>query len=290
MTNNTVHDNNNLGIVFIGYESTCPEVALDRARNGVCRGNTVWNITSQGNQAYPDGDYSAGGIYVDGGAAIVVERNVVHDCDIGAELASEHTGRFTAGITLRDNFLFRNREAGLLLGGYAPQGTGGIGRCRIVGNSFFDNDTRQEGNGEIQLRSRTLSCVLLDNLVCSGAQGLCITAPVSAAQTPGTILDYNLYFSAAGVGGCQWSWNMKALTGLPAWKRATHSDAHSFFADPLFSATGAVPDLHLQSRSPAVNAGSPYYHAASGETDIDGQPRVSNARVDIGADELSGGN
>ena len=47
VTNNRVHDNNNIGIDFIGFEGTCPDPALDRARDGVCRGNVVWNISSR---------------------------------------------------------------------------------------------------------------------------------------------------------------------------------------------------------------------------------------------------
>ena len=61
--NNLVHDNNNIGIDFIGFEQTCPDPSQDQARNGVCRNNTVWNISSQGNQAYVNDDYSADGLY-----------------------------------------------------------------------------------------------------------------------------------------------------------------------------------------------------------------------------------
>src|ERR1043165_3720865 len=59
---NSVHDNNNIGIDFIGFEGTCPDVNQDYARNGVCRGNTVWNISSYGNPAYGN-EYAADGIY-----------------------------------------------------------------------------------------------------------------------------------------------------------------------------------------------------------------------------------
>ena len=49
---------------------------------------------------------------------IVIERNVSHHNDIGVELASEHGGRATSSVTLRDNFVYRNRIVGLFMGGY----------------------------------------------------------------------------------------------------------------------------------------------------------------------------
>src|SRR5207302_8808195 len=52
VTNNRVHDNNNIGIDFIGFERTCPDPKQDQARDGVCRGNIVWNISSATNPAY----------------------------------------------------------------------------------------------------------------------------------------------------------------------------------------------------------------------------------------------
>ncbi|MHC4108382.1 MAG: choice-of-anchor Q domain-containing protein, partial [Planctomycetota bacterium] len=55
--------------------------------------------------------------------------------------------------------------------------------------------------------------------------------------------------------------------------------------DPLFldPATG---EYHLAAESPAINAGDPGFVAAADETDIDGDPRVVGAVVDLGADEF----
>jgi outer membrane protein assembly factor BamB len=44
-------------------------------------------------------------------------------------------------------------------------------------------------------------------------------------------------------------------------------------------------DFHIKPQSPCVNAGDPCLSGA-GQTDIDGQPRVIGARLDIGADEV----
>jgi hypothetical protein len=55
----------------------------------------------------------------------------------------------------------------------------------------------------------------------------------------------------------------------------------NFSSDPLL-----LPDgHHLTTNSPCINAGDPNSNY-SGQTDIDGQTRVNNNRVDIGADEF----
>ena len=52
------------------------------------------------------------------------------------------------------------------------------------------------------------------------------------------------------------------------------------FVDPLRD------DCHLLANSPCINTGDPSY-SGTGETDIDGQPRVIGGRVDMGADEFN---
>lgn len=58
-------------------------------------------------------------------------------------------------------------------------------------------------------------------------------------------------------------------------------------ADPCFFDANAN-DFHLDTNSsPCFDAGDPNYEPEDGETDIDGDDRVMNGRVDIGADELA---
>jgi hypothetical protein len=256
VTNNLIHDNNNIGIDFIGFEGTAPTPALDQARDGICEGNIVWNISSQGNQAYPNGDYSADGLYVDGGTHIIIQGNISYDNDIGVELASEHAGRLTSYITLRNNMVYSNRQAGLLLGGYAAAGTGGTADCAITHNTFWNNDTLQFGNGEMQLRWRTSGCAISQSILYTGSVNLLVTVPVSAANNTGNLFNSNLYYSAAGSTGAQWIWNNVTLTGFTAWKSASKQDSQSVFANPQFISTGTNPDLDVQSTSPAVKLGA----------------------------------
>ena len=58
-------------------------------------------------------------------------------------------------------------------------------------------------------------------------------------------------------------------------------DADPCFIDP------AGGDCHLLFDSPCVNAGNPSYGPVHGETDIDGDNRIIDGRIDIGADEFN---
>ena len=162
ITNNVVHDNNNIGIDAIGFEGKAPDPAYDQARHGLIARNTVYNIDSYRNPAYGT-DRNADGIYVDGGTHLVVERNVAHDCNIGIELASEHAGRSTSFITLRNNFVYHNTSVGIAIGGYDTR-RGSTENCVIVNNTLFNNDYRQEGNGELLVQFDTRHNVIKNNI------------------------------------------------------------------------------------------------------------------------------
>lgn len=284
VTNNRVHDNNNIGIDFIGFEKTCPDPKQDQARDGVCRNNVVWNISSLTNPAYR-GDTSATGIYCDGAARVLIERNVISLCDYGAELSSEHSGRTSRDCVFRDNFVFWCRHPGLSLGGYAARNTGGTYHCTVTGNTFFQNNTSDQGDGEIMFQFRVFNCVLKNNILVAGPSGLLISNATPARNTSGDVLDYNLYFSPLGVDGSMWVWKNRQNDGFAAWKNASRQDVHSIFADPKLVDTG-TPDLHIQAGSPAIDAGDPALLPAEGETDIDGGARLDAGNMDIGADEL----
>jgi hypothetical protein len=61
----------------------------------------------------------------------------------------------------------------------------------------------------------------------------------------------------------------------------------SISSDPCFVDADAN-DFHLKLNSPCINAGDPNFNDVN-EVDIDGDPRIMNARVDMGADESTDG-
>ena len=156
--NNVIHDNNNIGIDMIGFEGNAMHgdryagnrYDVDYVRNGKCFGNVVYGISAYGNQAYwYDGDYNlcADGIYVDGGQNIEIYDNFVFCCDIGIEVATEHSPD--------DNELFRvsNVEVhenviasctgwcGVCFGGY-DRDLGFAEHCSFHHNTLVDNATQ----------------------------------------------------------------------------------------------------------------------------------------------------
>lgn len=283
VTNNRVHDNNNIGIDFIGFEGTCPTAALDQARNGVCQNNTVWNIDTKGNPAYLSGgqyDLSADGIYVDGGKGITIERNLVSTCDIGIEVASEHSGHFADAVLVRDNVVHHCLTEGISTGGYASS-VGWAQNCVFTNNTLFQNDSTQSGSGELLLQYKVTNCTFKNNILQANAQNLLIGNPFGNS---GNVVDYNLYFAPGGLANSEWQWKNAYRTGFSAYKTFSGNDAHSLFANPQFVGAAAL-DFHLAATSPALNAGDPAFAAGASETDFDGAARLQGARVDLGAFE-----
>jgi hypothetical protein len=56
-------------------------------------------------------------------------------------------------------------------------------------------------------------------------------------------------------------------------------------SDPLFIAPG-IYDCHVDICSPVINAGYADYAPSPGETDMDGEDRIMNGRIDMGTDEV----
>jgi Right handed beta helix region len=281
VTGNDVYGNNNIGIDFIGFEGVCREPALDQARDGICRGNKVYRNSSRSNPSYY-GESSAGGIYCDGAARILIEGNLVYLNDIGVELACEHSGKATRSILLRDNVIRANRVTGISLGGYDSR-RGATQECVISNNTLFENDSLGSGTGEINLQFYVVKNRILQNIFCAGAQGLIIGN--QAAGSSGNVIDYNLYFSPLGASKSQWEWNSRTYSGFASWKRSRAQDAHSVFATPGF-VDSALNNLKLKAGSAAQNAGDPLFVPPVEERDFLGGARVLGGRVDIGAYEF----
>jgi hypothetical protein len=281
VTNNIIHDNNNIGFDAIGFEKVSPDPAYDQARDGEVSGNIVYNITSFDNPAYGK-QYAADGIYVDGGTQIVIERNLVHNADLNLELASENQGKLTSFITARSNLIYYANSAGVSIGGYGPK-RGGTDSCAIVNNTLFMNDTKNTGSGEFQIQFYATNNIFENNIVNATAQGLFLHSITDSEPDPAA-LDYNVYFSSGGPATGIWQWNQTKYKGFTKYQQATGQDAHSSFANPLFL-SAAAPDLQVQPSSPAVDKGNNLGPAVVGTLDFAGNVRVQGPDIDIGAYE-----
>ena len=287
VSNNRIHDNNNIGIVLAGGYGECSGCTSDedQARDGTCIGNTVYNIDTSTNPAYACDGGCAGGIYVDGGARIIVEKNTVHHCNIGLEVASENPGKESSEITVRNNFVYANDIGGIAIGGYEAA-LGSTQDCHIVNNTFSNNDTKHKGHGELWVQYNTQNNAIRNNIFAANSQNRFISN--ENTTNTGNTLDYNLYYSPGGANNSKWQWKTVEYTSFSSWQSGTGNDTHSLFINPQLVDPDAG-DLHLSSNSPAKNQGANLGSTICGNEDIDGEPRVSDAIIDIGADEINPG-
>lgn len=313
VSNNHVHDCNNIGIDFIGYEGSAP-AEVDRARNGVCQDNLVHGIDSRFNPGYGGnfssggGDGSAAGIYVDGGKDILIARNRVYGCNFGIELASENASGFTENIQMTDNLLHHNLGPGIIMGGY-DSNRGKTRNCLVSNNTLYRNDTLQTYGGQIALQFYLENNNFKNNIVWANTTTKqmiihYVTGGTAAQRAfpAGNVFDYNLYFCEGAVGDIEFGLNPTGLggsqgnqsyNGLTAWRTAIGGEANSIFANPGF--TVAVPsvassavDFKPLSGTSGIDQGqvSPSFTPYVGEKDFAGASRLANGRVDIGCYEF----
>ena len=274
---NLVHDHDNIGIDFIGFEGTGG--GTDQARDGSCIRNTVYNIDFSKNRNFQSygGSKNADGIYVDGGTNIIIERNIVHNCNLGIEAASEHHGHTTDYITVRSNLIYNCDVGGLFFGGY-DSSVGSAANCTFVNNTLYNNNIDHEGwGGEIVMQWHCSNNVVKNNAIYATAGQMLIDNPDTGGSN--NVYDYNVYYGA----GATWLWKNVEYSTFAAYKAASGNDTHSLNTDPGFADAPNL-DLHIWTGSACVNAGDPGL-TYTGLQDIDGQARKTGSNADIGADE-----
>ncbi len=294
ITNNIVHDNDNIGIDAIGFEGVGP-TGYDQAKYGEISGNTVYNISGIHNPGEGN-SYDADGLYCDGCAYVIFERNTVHNCDLNMEAASEHKAHDSSYVTIRNNLFYDANTVGISIGGYAS-GVGGSDHIVIVNNSLYNNNTKNQG-AEFQIQHNAPPSngnIFENNIVYAGSQNVWIYSYVSGSTATA---NWNLYYSAAGyVQGTSIDWGGKSnYKNYAAYQSGSGEDADSPNANPLYiDLSSTPPNLDVASSSPAVNAGGTsltcsvgYCNGTTiyGSTDYAGNPRINGSgQINIGAYE-----
>lgn len=169
---NHVHHTNNIGIDVIGYEGIAADPDRDFARNGIIRGNDVHHNSSYDNPSYGK-EYSAGGIYVDGGSDILIEENMVYQNDIGIEATSEHKDKFATNINILNNDVYENVITGISIGGYDSE-RGGTKDSVIAGNTLSGNDTKDLEGAQLLVQYYAYSNRVEQNKLTASQTGLLV--------------------------------------------------------------------------------------------------------------------
>lgn len=270
---NHVHHVDNIAFDAIGFEeNVCPSCDQDdvisddvnRARDGRFVGNLAHDMSTLANPAY-QGDRAAACFYVDGGADIVIERNVAHDCDLGVELASEHFDKSTRRVIVRSNLLYANWVTGVATGGYSSGngfGGGSAEDCLIVHNTIYDSARSGWADAGILLQNRNRRNLYANNIIVA-------TPGTYTISNIGAQNNANVFLGNIDFGG-----DVENVT------RGMGSQRN----DPMLM-NPILGDFHLRPGSPARNAGVVLTLPQFGVYDFEGDARLQGFGLDIGADE-----
>ena len=244
ITGNRIHDNNNIGIDAIGYEPTLGGkyryTQANRARHGLIADNIVQRIQSQGNPAYwEDGSWCncADGIYVDGGARITIQHNIVTGSDIGIEVAAENAKGQADHVAVRHNQISGSLFTGLTTGGYCngADDCGGVETGKSLYNTFEyntlrDNNQLDDGSPELLVQYHAHHDVFAHNTITAANSDHVVYGTVPDSDSDGNRSDHNRFRVVGGTPStAQFGWNGQTYTGFAAYRSATGEDRHSRF-------------------------------------------------------------
>jgi hypothetical protein len=309
ITNNIVHDNDNIGIALIGDEGV-GFTGYDVSSYGEVSGNTVYNISAIVNPG-EGSSYDADGVYCDGCAYVTIERNWIYNVDYGIEVASENqvcqangtewtgpnnTGTASLGtspcygeyVTVRNNVIANSNASGYSIGGYAKasskgghdEGGGSSYDVVFVNNTLYNNSKAPGGEtAEFQIQNQVGSAqhnYFENNLVYAGTFNTWIYSFVKSSTSypvPPATLDWNLYYSAAGyVPGTSIFWDdISNYTSFDNYRSTTEEDESSRNSNPDFESLTSKPlNFDITAASPAVNNGGTSLSCSIGWCDPEG--------------------
>jgi parallel beta-helix repeat protein len=198
------------------------------------------------------GSLGGGGIYVYYLSQPLIERNIITNNTSmnGAGICVYYT---SAG-TIRDNLIYKNKS--------------GVG-IRITSSSPTITTNTITGNVGGIMSYSSSSPVIKNNIITSNGTGY----GINVATTDTWVITYNDVWGNKG--GVNYSPTIPDQTGLNG----------NISIDPNFVSSDSN-NYHLLPESPCVNAGDPNFSAAPNQTDIDGEQRIFDSIVDMGADEM----
>ena len=260
---NIINFNTNIGIDAAGHFSwTGAPENVNYARNGSIKNNIVSDFDG------PTALDAAGGIYVDGGSFITVENNTVFNYSVGFSVGCEVPNQSNQGNIIRNNIAYNCGLSGLFLGSNT---TSVVNDTKVYNNTFYKCGTGTFDNGQMALLNNAGSDIR--NNILYPSNGNYAIIQFNGTSSTNKTIDYNLLRRDNG--------NTNSF-----FYGITGSIQNSVYSNPLFVDSSSY-DFHLQTSSPAINAGDPSYTSATDVFDIDGEARVIGESVDIGVDEYN---
>ena len=254
-------------------------ITKGRATNGggvLCNsGGTVKNCIVNGNSAIEDGC----GVYC-------FNAGTVQNCNISENTADDDGGGFYSdnGGTIQNSTIIGNSASDDGGGVYCYQGAsvlnciikenkandgaGGINNgilqnCLIIGNSASD-----DGGGILNFGT-LLNCTISENSASDYAGGV-----IGSGETYNSIIYYNTanFYDNINGGTIKYSCSLPLPSG----------EGNIFLLPDFVDLNGG--DYHLNEFSPCVDSGTNAF--AGGDWDLDGNPRINDGIVDMGAYEF----
>jgi Kelch motif protein/HYDIN/CFA65/VesB family protein/centrosomal CEP192-like protein len=252
------------------------------------KGNTISNNA----QAGCSGGTEGGGIAIQGGGSAQIIGNIISNNII--DFDGGGIGMFSAGTPLiQGNMIINNSAAdvgggismvnssdadiiqNLIIGNTAPNGGGGVYWLvpsgnrgpLLVNNTIADNDSP---NGSAIFGDGFQSQAKMVNNAIIGKTGETALLCGNFNNTVPPIIDFNDVFSSQGT----------AYAGICTDQTGVNGNIST---DPLF--VDGAANFHLQFGSPVIDVGDNSAPSLPA-TDLDGNPRIQNATVDMGAYEF----
>ena len=204
------------------------------------------------------GGLGGGGIYVYYNSNPLIERNTITRNTSGNN--GSGIGIFwTSNPTIRNNMIVYNiNGSGIRVGGSST--------AVITNNTIIGNTASSYYAGGVDCQTDSAP-VIVNNIIASNGNSF----GIYALSTPPVIKYNNVWGNGAG--------NYNPVIG-------DQTDVNgNISADPCLVAPD-LNDYHLAYSSPCINAGDPNFVPVPNETDYDGDQRIINQFVDMGADEV----
>ena len=241
---------------------------------GGTRNGTINNCTISGNSAtgYGGGTYNStiqncvisGNSADDGGG---VYDGTIKNCTISGNSANDGGGAYCSvyGDSTIKNCVISGNSADKGGGVYEVGGT--IQNCTII-----ENTADNYGGGVYEVGGTIQNCTIIENTADNSGGG------VYCDNDTRKIYNSIIYYNTAGNYDNIYRGDMKYSCSFPL-----RTDTGNIFFIPAFI-DRAGGDYHLNKSSPCVNSGTNAF--APMPYDLDGNPRIMNGTVDMGAYEL----